>query len=185
MKYLIGIAVAVLVIFAFMHYPRDKFDPKNRPIIMAAPDKSYKYAGEPLGSVYETTKVTGKDVKDGSKMCSRLCLEDKNCDSWTYDLDNMCHKRQLATANDSLVFWKTKDALLKVPGKRLQNGLLKEKILDNSDACAKTCMSDGSCLVSSYDESTKSCKYGSAIASGDNLSGIIPARRTAVDLAGN
>lgn len=186
---LIALAIILFMILLYILNPYRNvrhIRKHNRPIIedvnasRLLKVKTIPFDGLPNGEIYDTVE----QVSSASK-CAAICNDDATCDSWTWSVDKMCDKRRNNSANDSYVYWKTKDAMLKVPGKSLQTGLLKEKLVSSGDDCAKTCSSDGSCSVSQYDESTKTCSYGSVLAPGDTLSGIIPKRRTLIDLAGS
>lgn len=150
-------------------------------IIIDRPDRGdiLPFDGLPNGEIYDTVEQTSS-----AKHCAELCTADVNCDSFSYmTLDNVCKKRRNAHNETSAAYWIKGRKAMKVPGREIKADMLREQTVNNGEECAKVCLSDSTCGVADFNETTKTCRLGSVIASRDTVSGIIPSRRSAVDLA--
>jgi len=145
-------------------------------------EKVVPFDGLPNGEIYDTVENTAS-----AATCATLCTEDKNCDSFSYTtLDGLCQKKRNTANANSTSYWKAgKNQMVRVPGRALQANMLREQVSNNADECAQVCLTDGTCSVADFNETSKTCRLGSVIRTKDIVSGVIPARRTAVDLASN
>jgi len=151
----------------------------DRPANRLVKDDILPFDGLPNGEIYDGTEQTAS-----AKQCAELCTNDTNCDSWTYmTLDGTCQKRRNTQNSASTAYWIKGHKAMRVPGRELKADMLREQSANNGDECAKICFSDSSCNVADFNESTKTCRLGSVLATHNAISGIIPSRKTAVDLA--
>lgn len=182
------IVLVILMILWFTDYNRYRTlgHPKRRatkvvetPTFFGRKEKIVPFDGLPNGEIYDTVEQTSSAAQ-----CADLCINDPKCDSFAYmSVDNLCQKRRNIESKGSSIYWKSKDRLIKVPGKSLKADLLREQTVNNSDECSKVCMTDSTCSVADFNETSKMCRTGSVLAAADVVSGVIPSRRTAVDLA--
>jgi len=142
-------------------------------------DSVLPFDGMPNGEIYDNVEHTAS-----ASQCADICVKDSQCDSFTYmTMDGLCQKRRNTQNGSSTAYWLGNHKAMRVPGRELKADMLREQSANNADECAKVCMSDTTCSVADFNETTKSCRLGSSIVLHDAVSGVIPARRTAVDLA--
>lgn len=183
----IAIILIVLWVTDYNRY-RTLGHPKKRatavtenPTFFGRKEKLVPFDGLPNGEIYDTVEQTSSASK-----CADLCINDPMCDSFAYhSVDGLCQKRRNTESKGSAIYWKSKGRLIKVPGKALKSDLMREQTVNNADECSKVCMTDATCSVADFNESTSMCRTGSVLAAADVVSGVIPSRRTAIDLASN
>lgn len=184
---IIGVIIVLIVLYVldFGRYRTLGHDRRRikqvttEPTYLGHREKVIPFDGLPNGEIYDTV-----DQTSSAAQCAELCIKDNKCDSFSYvSMDNLCQKRRNVENKSSEIYWKSKDKLIKVPGKSLKADLMREQTANNSDDCAKVCMTDPTCAVADFNETSKMCRTGSVLSGADIVSGIIPSRRTAIDLA--
>lgn len=187
------IGILIILVILMIGYAADfrrirtagyhRWDPKHQVKVQIIDRPGYDdvlpFDGLPNGEIYDNVEGTAS-----AKQCAQLCVDDTKCDSWTYlTMDGVCQKRQNTQNAQSNVYWIKGHKAMKVPGRELKADMLREQTVNNGDECAKVCMSDSTCSVADFNETSKMCRLGSVISTHNAANGIIPSRRTAVDLA--
>lgn len=192
--YIVGAVVALVIIVLYMsNYDYDRHVPPRRYMIKTRVDNGNNgnngiekldtvlFDGMPAGELYHTENGVASATE-----CAKSCVSDTACDSWAYNtIDSICEKRRNIESSNSMTFWKVKNGMLKVPGRQLNKEMMKEQIADGADTCANLCALDPMCSTATYSNSDKKCYTGTTLSGPDIIAGIIPARRSAVDLARN
>lgn len=189
---IVGCVTVLIILFVMLKHGKECSSNVNhsiprsmrtRKIIEESPIKEVKtlrFDGLPDGEIYHTENGLAS-----AEACAAGCLDDKACDSWAYySLDGMCERRRNTDASGSMSYWKVKQGMLKVPGRELSKEMMKEQIADGADQCANLCALDPMCSKATYTSKSK-CYTGTTLSGPDIVAGIIPARRSAVDLARN